>query len=136
MELPIAVDDLAEAAQLLGRPLAEVQDAATRCRPYSHSDGRQFHSLSQLARALDIDIARARFQPMPEPKPEPRPQFKISREQAEEAAAAMAAGASLSRTADELGIGRQTLSRALTRHGLRTPPPSSTDSSSSEMRGT
>jgi lysyl-tRNA synthetase class I len=118
-ELPVAVDDLAIAAQLLGRPLDMVKDASTRCRPYSHSDGRQFHSLAQLSRALGLDTSRERFEVKPRPKGEPRPAHKISKEQAEAAAAAIAGGATLSGTARSMGVGRNTLTSALVRHGLR-----------------
>jgi hypothetical protein len=117
MDLPIVVDDLAIAAQLLGQPLDMVKDASTRCRPYPHADGRQLHSLAQLARALGLDTSRERFEVRPRPKGEAR--HKISKEQAEEAAAAIAGGASLSGTARAMGVGRNTLTMALVRHGLR-----------------
>jgi hypothetical protein len=55
---PIAVPDLAIAAQLLGRPLDQVKDAATRTRPYPHADGTPYWSLHQLARALGLVESR------------------------------------------------------------------------------
>jgi hypothetical protein len=55
---PIAVPDLAIAAQLLGRPLDQVRDAAAGIRPYPHADGTPFYSLRQLAVALGIVESR------------------------------------------------------------------------------
>jgi hypothetical protein len=119
MEQPLLVDDLSLAAQLLGQPLDMVKDASTRCRPYPHADGRrQFHSIAQLARALGLDTSRERFE-VSRPKGEPRPVHKITKEQAEAAAAAIAGGATLSGTARSMGVGRNTLTSALIRHGLR-----------------
>jgi hypothetical protein len=60
---PIAVPDLAIAAQLLGRPLDQVKDAATRTRPYSHADGTPYWSLHQLARALGRPEHKQRADP-------------------------------------------------------------------------
>ena len=92
-----------------------MKDAATRCRPYP-AHGTQFHSLAQLARALDIDLSRVKFQPMPKPKAEPH--YKLTREQVEEAAAAIAEGASVSRTAEAMGVNRNTLTLALKRYEM------------------
>jgi hypothetical protein len=50
--LPIAVADLAEAADLLDQPLNRIRWAAARIRPYPHADGRQFYSLRKLAREI------------------------------------------------------------------------------------
>jgi hypothetical protein len=55
---PLAVPDLAIAARLLGQPLDQVKDAATRTRPYPHADGTTFYSLHQLTRALGLVESR------------------------------------------------------------------------------
>jgi hypothetical protein len=52
VELPLAVADLAEAADLLGQPVHRVRWAAARIQPYPHVDGRQFYSLRKLARQV------------------------------------------------------------------------------------
>jgi hypothetical protein len=54
---PLAVPDLAIAAQLLGRPLPMVERAARKVEPYRHADGTPRWSLRELAIALGLDGA-------------------------------------------------------------------------------
>jgi hypothetical protein len=58
LDFPVAVPSLAEAAQLLGRPLAEVQDAAQGILVYRHQDRRPMYSIYQLAKALGLVESR------------------------------------------------------------------------------
>jgi hypothetical protein len=51
---PPGVPDLAVAAQLLARPLQDVERAAQDVEPYRHQDGYPVWSLRQLALALGL----------------------------------------------------------------------------------
>jgi hypothetical protein len=53
-DVPLAVPDLAIAAQILARPLPMVEGAAQEIQPYRHADGRPCWSIHQLARALNL----------------------------------------------------------------------------------
>jgi hypothetical protein len=53
---PLAVPDLAIAAQILARPLPTVERAAQEVEPYRHGDGRPCWSIRELAKALSLPV--------------------------------------------------------------------------------
>jgi hypothetical protein len=57
-DVPLAVPDLAIAAQLLGRPLPMVERAAQEVEPYRHTNGWPVWSLKKLAIALGLVESR------------------------------------------------------------------------------
>jgi hypothetical protein len=58
---PLAVPDLAVAAQLLGRPLPTVERAAQEVEPFPAHDGRPCWSLYELGKALGlVEVREAR----------------------------------------------------------------------------
>jgi hypothetical protein len=58
-DTPLAVPDLAIAAQLLSRPVGEVRRAARKVTPYPHADGTPYWSLRQLGLALGLVESRS-----------------------------------------------------------------------------
>jgi hypothetical protein len=53
---PLAVPDLAIAAQILSRPLPMVENAAKQMEPYRHGDGRPCWSLYELGKVLGLPV--------------------------------------------------------------------------------
>jgi hypothetical protein len=54
--VPLAVPDMAIAAQILARPLPMVERAAQEIQPYRHADGWPVWSLKKLAIALGLPV--------------------------------------------------------------------------------
>jgi hypothetical protein len=110
--MPLAVADLAIAAQLLDRPLDQVQNAAREILVYEDVHGTRYFSLHQLTQVLRG--VRPRTAPQRKPKP------KLGREDAE-AAATLAETATFEQVAEAYGVKAWALPRIWADYGIARP---------------